>query len=371
MIRKKLRKRLKKAKKEVRDLVPANVGEKVANLNPLGEPDNQPQLTENVPRITNETIAEHREDVLSGARKYIYPLNHSKHRIVLITSTIIVSALISLLIYCMLGLYRLYQYNTFLYRATQVIPFPIAKAGSHYVNYEDYLFELRHYTHYYQNQGQLNFSGNDKQQLLQYRKQALGNVIDNAYIKMLAKQNAIKVSNREVESRIEQVRNQNRLGNNKVFADVLRDYWGWSVNDFKRSLKSQILAEKVAAQLDTDNTLRANQTLAQLKAGTDFVTLAKQVSDDPVAKTAGPDYGFGITKSNPNIAPQIVEALFKLKPGQVSDVINAGPTLEILKAVTNNGTTVTAQHISFKLQDVSTYIKPIKTKQPVHTYVHF
>ena len=27
----------------------------------------------NVPRITNETVAEHREEVLSSARKYIYP----------------------------------------------------------------------------------------------------------------------------------------------------------------------------------------------------------------------------------------------------------------------------------------------------------
>ncbi len=26
-----------------------------------------------VPRITNENVAEHREEVLSGARKYIYP----------------------------------------------------------------------------------------------------------------------------------------------------------------------------------------------------------------------------------------------------------------------------------------------------------
>jgi len=36
----------------------------------------------NLPRITNETIAEHREEVLSSARKYIYPLQHSLQRIV-------------------------------------------------------------------------------------------------------------------------------------------------------------------------------------------------------------------------------------------------------------------------------------------------
>jgi hypothetical protein len=44
---------------------------------------------ESVARITNETVAEAREDVLRGARKFIYPLSHSKHR-VLMTSTILV-----------------------------------------------------------------------------------------------------------------------------------------------------------------------------------------------------------------------------------------------------------------------------------------
>src|ERR1039458_4464799 len=36
----------------------------------------------NVPRITNETVIDHREEVLSSARKYIYPLQHSKHLVV-------------------------------------------------------------------------------------------------------------------------------------------------------------------------------------------------------------------------------------------------------------------------------------------------
>ena len=71
------------------------------------------------------------------------------------------AAIIGLLVYCSLALYKFYQYNTFVYRVTQVIPFPIAKAGSHYINYENYLFELRHYVHYYETQQQRNFAGAD------------------------------------------------------------------------------------------------------------------------------------------------------------------------------------------------------------------
>ncbi|HEU5004967.1 MAG TPA: peptidylprolyl isomerase [Candidatus Saccharimonadales bacterium] len=365
-------KKFKKVKK-VRELVPEVVAEKAATLNPLAppKPEEPPQLGP-VQRITNENITEHREEVLKGARKYIYPLQHSKRRIVTVTLSIVIGALVAFMIYCGLALYKFYQYNTFVYRATQVVPFPIAKTGGNYVDYENYLFELRHYIHYYQTQQQKDFSGSGQQQLLQFRKQALNDVINNSYVKILARQNRVSVSNKEVDDRIAEVRAQNRLGsNNKVFADVLRDYWGWSVNDFKRSLKDQILAEKVVAKLDTATNSRAQQALAQVNSGTNFTDVAKKFSDDPSAKDNGGDYGISITKENPNIPPQVTEELFKLKQGQVSGIIDAGPTLEIVKVNKTNGASVTAQHISFKLKDIQSYINAEKAKEPVKTYVHF
>ncbi|HEX5447923.1 MAG TPA: SurA N-terminal domain-containing protein, partial [Candidatus Saccharimonadales bacterium] len=188
-------KRLRKYKKtrKVKDLVPPTVVEKAAELNPMAPPP-APVVAEDVPRITNENIVKHREEVLKGARKYIYPLSHSKRTIVAITATVIVLALVGLFVYCYLALYRYYQYNTFVYRVTQVVPFPIAKAGGHYVDYENYLFELRHYVHYYESQQQRNFAGADRDQLLHFRKQALQNVINQSYIKQLAAQNGVSVS---------------------------------------------------------------------------------------------------------------------------------------------------------------------------------
>jgi PPIC-type peptidyl-prolyl cis-trans isomerase-like protein/SurA-like protein len=373
----KFRRRLHKKAKQVRDLVPDNVAEKAAQLNPLTEDQPAPLTDANVPQITNETIAEHREEVLKGARKYIYPLQHSKHRIVLITATLVTAAVIGFLVYCTLGLYKYYQYNAFLYRVTQVVPFPIARFNGTFVDYENYLFELRHYVHYYQTQQQSLFGGEN--QVNAYRKQVLENVISNAYVKKLASEHKVSVSGKEVDARIAEVRNQNRLGSNdKVFADVLRDYWGWSVADFKRSLKAQILAEKVAARLDTATQSRAQSAYTQLKDGGDFAALAKQVSDDPNTKANGGDYGFGITKTNPNVPPQVVGALFRLKAGEISNIIIASPvqtgqptTLEIVKVLQSDGTTVSAQHMSFNLKDVGTYINELKKKQPAHSYVHF
>lgn len=353
-------------------MVPAPVAEKAAELNPLNIPQPSVPSLDDVPQITNETIAEHREDVLKGARKYIYPLQHSKHRIVLITSVIIIGAVVSFLVYCGLALYRYHQYNTFIYRVTQVAPFPIARVGNRFVAYENYLFELRHYVHYYQNQLNQGFDGENFQQLANYRKQALQDVINIAYIKTLAAQNKISVSDKEVDQRIAQVRAQNRLGsNNKVFSDVLRSYWGWGVNDFKRSLKEEILAEKVVAKLDTETHQKAERVLVQARAGADFTTLAKQNSSDPSVATNGGDYGFSVTKDNPNIHPAVAAEMFKLKAGEVSGVINAGQTLEIVKVTKVSGDFVNAQHISFRLKDPQVFIDQLQKSTPTHKYISF
>lgn len=195
----KLRKRLRKAKK-VSERLPELVADKAASFNPLGPAEQEPLALKDVPQITTETIGEHREQVLSGARKYIYPLRHSKHRIVVITSTIIVFTILAFLVYCSAALYRFYQYNTFLYRVTQVVPFPIARTGGTFVGYENYLFELRHYVHYYQNHQQNLFGG--QAQVNQFRKQALQDVVNNAYVKILAERNKVKVSDKEVDAQI-------------------------------------------------------------------------------------------------------------------------------------------------------------------------
>ena len=190
-----------------------------------------------LPRITNETVASHREEVLSGARKYIYPLQHSKHRVVFVTTTLFIVAVLGFASYCVVSLYKLQTTSTFLYRVTQVIPFPVARTGKQFVSYENYLFELRHYLHYYETQLKRDFnadSGN-KQQLDDYKKRSLDKVVNDALIKQVAKQKGIMVSDAEVDEQIELARAQNRLGgSNRVFEDVIREYYGWSLNDFKR-----------------------------------------------------------------------------------------------------------------------------------------
>lgn len=355
-----MKKRLKKLIARGKEKLPA----------PKDEAEALKEAAQNAPRITNETVAEHREKVLGRARKYIYPLQHSKHRIVLISASIFITAVVVFFSYSVIALYRLQSTSTFLYRVTQVLPFPVAKAGKNFVAYENYLFELRHYMHYYQTQQKLDFkSESGRQQLADFKKRALDEVVNAAYVKELAAKHRVSVSDKEVDNQIAIVRAQNRLGGSeKVFEDVLKDYWGWSVDDFKRELKSQLLAQKVVSTLDSGTNDRANAALAELKSGADFASVAKKYSDDTATKDNGGDMGL-VERTNRDLAAQTIDALFKLSPGQFSGIVHLGYSLEIVKNIENQGNKIHAAHILFNYKDINVYLNDLKDKEKARLYI--
>jgi SurA N-terminal domain/PPIC-type PPIASE domain len=323
------------------------------------------------PRITNDTVAEHREEVLSSARKYIYPLQHSKHRIVTISIALFALALVIFFTYTLLSLYKFQTTSTFVYRVTQIIPFPVARAGSDFVAYENYLFQVRRYTHYYQTQQDVDFdSQSGKDQLAGFKKRALQSVITDAYVKQLAKEKSISVSRGEVNDQIALLRAQNRLGgNDQVFEDVLKEFWGWSVADFRRQLQQELLTQKVVASLDTEAQAKAKAAEVQLAGGADFAAVAKEYSEDEATKAGGGEYGAMIERSNREIPPQIIDELFKLQPGQTSRIIQTPTGLEIVKIYENSGGKVRAAHILFKFQPIENYTRQIEKDQKTRKFI--
>src|SRR5574338_207998 len=86
---------------------------------PFRKPKLEESLQEaisNIPRITNETVAEHREEVLGAARKFIYPLQHSLRKIVSISAAIFGVLALAFVVYCLLALYKFNTTSTFIYR---------------------------------------------------------------------------------------------------------------------------------------------------------------------------------------------------------------------------------------------------------------
>jgi hypothetical protein len=265
------------------------------------EPANPLEALSDLPRITNETVAEHREQILGSARKYIYPLQHSRDKVIKVSIILLITAVVAFFAYLGLALYKFQSSSTFVYEVTRVLPFPVAKAGSYWVSYESYLFELRHLTHYYETQQKEDFHNESgARHLARLKQDSMQKVIDDAYFKELAKKNNISVSNREVEDQITLVKAQNRLGSNdQMLGDVLAQFWGWTLTDFKRELKSQLLSQKVASELDTATHARAANAYAEVEGGADFATVASKYSDDEASKAKGGQYPAPVSKTRP------------------------------------------------------------------------
>lgn len=329
------------------------------------------QAIENLPRITNETVAEHREEMLSSARKFIYPLKHSRRSIVKVSVVLFVVGLLVFLGYVLLALYRFQSSSTFIYGVTKVLPFPVARAGSDWVSYENYLFEFRHLKHYYETQQEVNFTTESgRAQLEDFRRQAMEQATNDAYVKQLAKDNEVKVTGTEVDDAVRLLREQNRLGNSdEEFADVLKEFWGWKVDDFRRELRQQLLAQKVVAVLDTEAADKLRTAQAQLQQGAEFAAVAKQFSDDAGTKDSGGEYPFLIDKSNRDVAPKIIEALLRMQPNQTSDIIDTGYTLEIVRVISADNGKVRAAHISSAYKPVTEFIKPLKDQNPPKRFI--
>ncbi|MEK7626480.1 MAG: SurA N-terminal domain-containing protein [Patescibacteria group bacterium] len=321
-------------------------------------------------RITNDNLAQHREEIIGAGRKFKYPLAVTKNRLVAISLMVALVAVIVLFTTVTVLLYKTQSTAPYLQKVTRVVPFPIARIGSDFVSYEDYLFEVNHYAYYYKNQQKLDFnSESGKEQIKEYKKRAFDKIINDAYVKQIAEQNNITVSDKEVDQTLSILKSQNRLGaSDEEFQTTLREYWDWSVNDFKRSLRLQILNQKVLEHLDKDTRAKADDAYSKLQSGTPFDQLATQVSEDSVTKSQGGLIGL-VDKSNKDISPFTVDAIYKLQPAQYSKPINIGYGLEIVRNNEKSGDKIKASHIVFNFKAMSDFLNPIKEQNKARLYI--
>ena len=94
-------------------------------------------------RITNDTVAEHREKVLAGGRKHKYPIQYSKHKLVWNTVFISIAGLVTVIVLLYLQLYVWKDTSDLAYRITKILPLPAGSVEGEFVRYSDYLLYNR------------------------------------------------------------------------------------------------------------------------------------------------------------------------------------------------------------------------------------
>jgi hypothetical protein len=273
-------------------------------------------------RITNETVAEHREKVLAGGRRFKYPMQYAKHRLVINTIIISIVALILVIGLVWWQLYPSQNTSTFFYRITRVLPLPVAAIDGQQVRYSDYLMGFRSQEHYLQyKEGVDLYTKENKSQLDLIKRQSLDDAIADADAAKLAAKMNITVTTKEVDDAIK-LQRQSRDGetSEETYYAIVLDHFNWTPDEVKEVTARKLLHQKVAFAIDTTALKLRDEMETALKTNPDF---------DKVAAAVVPISGVKIESNITPLVPSnnqdggLAQQASKLSVGQVSSVFRS------------------------------------------------
>lgn len=305
-------------------------------------------------RITTDTLAEHREQVLAGGRKFKYPVQYQRHKLVINAMIIGVAALLLLI---GLGWYALYiakNTSEFMYRVTKVVPVPVAVVDGEPVRYSDYLMKYRSAAHYLTEKEQIDTRSEDgKSQLSLVQSQAMEDAVADAYAVKLARDLDIEVTDADLETFLKQQR-QSSDGevSEATYNAVIRDYYGWSPQEYREAMKSKLLRQKVAYAVDAHAEDIAKSIEEKVKAGnTDLKAIADSVNAQEEGSAIYMPSAAWVPRTNQDGG--LATAAAKLSKGQVSTVVKttSGNGYYYVKLIDSNDTQVQYEYVVVPLKE--------------------
>ena len=237
-----------------------------------------------------EKVAERREQVLSRGRKFKYPLQYTKHRIVM--NTILISSIMFAII-LLLGYLALYQFkmtDDILYYSSRVLPVPVASVDGEYALFSDYLLFYRSAIASIENQSTSSSEDSQASDLkTQYKRSALDEAERYAYAIKLAKANNITVSKEEITSEFNRHRQVGGVDRSEEgFLKILKDNFGLTKDEYERMLYLILIKAKVEAAIDETASATATELENILVANNNNFTDAKsQLGDKIIYESTG------------------------------------------------------------------------------------
>lgn len=264
------------------------------------------------PQTAQEKVDERREEVLSKGRKFKYPLQFSRHRIVVNTILIIIVVLTAITISMWLALYRFGMTDEFLFRITRVFPVPVAQVDNENVLFSDYLMLYRSSMTSIERQSGSQFDEESVAHLrAEYKRSALDDSEKFSYAIKLAKELGIEISNDEVEA--EFTRHLNIGGverSEESFIKIIEDNFGLNKSEYERMLYLSIAKAKVSEAIDENAKNIASEVERMLSEnGNNYSAVATALGDKIIYQETG-----GLVDSKNIDGGRATEAA-KLEPG--------------------------------------------------------
>lgn len=323
-------------------------------------------------RITTDTLAEHREQVLAGGRKFKYPLQYARHKLVFNAIIIALAAVIVLVGLAWWQLYPAQNTSDFMYRVTKVVPVPVAQVDGEQVHYSDYLMKYRSSIHYLTEKDAVNLSTEDGQRQQNfYKRQAMDNVIADAYAAKLARELGISVSDAQLEAFLVQQRTSSdgQTVSESTYNAVILDYYGWTLDEYRHAMQQKLLRQEVAFAVDSDAAKTAQAVTAGVKSGsTDLKALAESINQSaPATVTYWP--AAWVPRNNQDGGLAITAA--KLQKGQISEAVKttSGDGYYFIKLIDSNDAQVQYEYILVPLTTFAAKLQTVKDNGGVKEYI--
>lgn len=269
------------------------------------------------PKTEREKVEERREEVLARGKKFKYPMQYAKHRLMISTIIVAVMAMVLMVVVGWAMLYRFQDTGDMIYRVTQVVPVPVAEVEGAKVRYSDYLMIYRSNLITSEQQGgQLGDSEDAEAVREGYKQAALYSAVEYTYALKVGEELGLVVTEQEIDQAFDEHRKVGGVERSEEgFLKILNDNFGMNKREYRRMLYLLLMKAKVAQEIDQTALDQAKQ-VEQILAENDG-----DLSKAAEALEGNPDVEYqetGRLVDSMNVDGGRSAAAMKLEPGQVS-----------------------------------------------------
>ena len=207
--------------------------------------------------ITQQNLEESRDEILSKGKKFKYPFQYAKHRVVIYTIGIAIVAFAS---FIGVGWYQLYKAQN-----TGEVMF----LDGHSVLYSDYLMLYRgSITSIERQQGKMDDSNEEvKSRKSFYKRQALNDAEMYTYVLEELKNRNLTVSASEIDEVIDSHKSINgEKRSDEAFEGIVRENFGLSMSEYRRLVMFSLAKKKLSVEIDEEANKAADQVEETLRA---------------------------------------------------------------------------------------------------------
>ena len=299
------------------------------------------------PKTEREKVEERREEVLAKGRKFKYPLQYTKHKLVINTILVAAVAVVAMVVAGWLALYQFQSTGEMMYRVTQVLPVPVAEVDGAKVRYSDYLMIYRSNLQTSEQQsGQLGNTEDDDLVRAEYKRTALEAAVEYTYAMKLGKELGLSVAEEEIDQAFDEHRKVGGVERSEeAFLKIVQDNFGMNRREYRRMLELTLMKAKVEQEIDeTAQAVAAEVETMLNENGGDMAAVAESLGEQVEYEATGQ------LVDNRNVDGGRSNKAMTLEPGQVSErfLSNNGDGYYFVKLVEKTETQVNYESIKVK-----------------------